>query len=141
MGRKFVDVVNDSRINFQQWLDFFCDPVIQQRMKDSEIHHNRPALAGVVKELEENPAFKDYLSNYDSHTTPRGRQAVGVIVCLVMESMGWEKTGRKGSLGQRKHVPPGTKSPGAYQNKSGMSKWFTKAERYQPPGGYPYFKL
>ena len=29
----------------------------------------------------------------------------------------------------------------AYQNKSGISKWFTKAERYTPPGGYPFFVL
>lgn len=138
IGRRFTDVVNDSRINFQGWLDFFNRPEIQQRMQDSEIHHDRPALAGVVKELEATPAFRDYLGGLDSHITARGRQAIGVITYIIMEGLGWQRTGRKGSLGQRKSVRPWTNTPGGYENKSGISRWFTKAERYKPSGGYPY---
>jgi hypothetical protein len=137
-ARRFADVLNDNRLNFQSWLDFFNNPAIQLRLQDAEIHHDRPALAGVVKQLEHTPAFSDYLSKYDSHTTWRGRQAIGVIVCLIMENIGWRRTGIKGSLGQRKAIPSGTATPGAYQNRSGISTWFTKAERYEPPTGYPY---
>lgn len=137
-GRRFADVVNDPAVDFGAWLDFFNDPVRQQRMLDSERDHDRPALAGVVKELEARPAFKDYLSQRDAHKTRRGRQAIGVIVRMIMEGLGWHKTGRKGSLGTRERVKPGTRTPGAYKNKSGVSKWFTRSEHYEPEGGLPY---
>lgn len=138
IARRFADVVEDERIDFPAWLKFFNTPRIQQRMMDSEIHHDRPALAGVIKELEHTPAFESYLSEHDAHTTARGRQAVGVLTYMVMEALGWKRTGTKGSLGQRKSVKPSSKEPGAYHNRSGISKWFTKAERYEPPKGYPY---
>lgn len=130
-GARFADVVHDSRLDFQSWLDFFSDPARQVRMADSETHHDRPALAGVIKELEQHPAFEHFLSGYDGHTTRRGRQAIGVIVRIVMEEMGWTTTGRKGSLGQRASVSPGTSAPGAYRNTQGLSQWFTRAERYR----------
>ncbi|MCC6445828.1 MAG: hypothetical protein IT210_20535 [Armatimonadetes bacterium] len=130
-GARFADVVQDKRINFQHWLDFFNDPIRQLRMEDSETHHDRPALAGVIRELEQHPHFKPYLENNDAHTTQRGRQAIGVIVRMIMLGLGWRKTGRKGSLGQRATVPPGTTTPGAYHNASGLSQWFTRSERYE----------
>ena len=133
-GRRFADVVDrDRRVDFDAWLAFFNDPVRQQRMQDAESAHGRPALAGVVKELEEHSAFKSYLADNDAHTTWRGRQAIGVLVCVVMQKLGWRKTGVKGSLGSRKATKPHTTTPGAYQNKSGISKWFTKAEHYILP--------
>ena len=137
-GRRFSDVVNDPAVNFDAWLDFFNGPVRQQRLFDAEKDHNRPALAGVVKELEPHPAFKAYLSEKDPHITRRGHQAIGVIVRITMEGSGWHKTGRQGSLGQRAKVKPGTTTPGAYQNKSGLSRWFTRAEHYEPDAGFPY---
>ncbi|MCX6345075.1 MAG: hypothetical protein NT018_08370 [Armatimonadetes bacterium] len=130
-GAKFADVVKESRINFQSWLNFFNDPVRQQRMEDSETHHLRPALAGVIIELENDPAFKSFLANNDAHTTRRGRQAIGVIVRIIMERLGWTiRLHAKGSLGQRARTTPGTVAPGSYYNTSGLSKWFTKAQHY-----------
>jgi hypothetical protein len=57
-----------------------------------------------------------------------------VIVRILMEKRGWEKTGRKGSLGQRASVRPRTTTPGAYHNTSGLSWWFTRSERYEKVG-------
>ena len=136
-GTTFRDVVNDSRIDFRQWLDFFNDPARQVRMEDSEIHHDRPALAGVIRELECHPDFRPYLekaatSLSDARTAQRGHQVIGVIVCLVMEARGWCTTGRKGCLGRRDPGKPGG------PNVSGLSKWFTKSERYELPGGMPF---
>ena len=51
-GRRFADVANDPRLNFSDILGFFDDPGRQQRMIDSELHHDRPPLAGVIRELE-----------------------------------------------------------------------------------------
>jgi hypothetical protein len=130
-GRKFADVINDPRINFAAVLDFFDDPKRQQRMIDSEEHHERPALAGVIKDLERQPDVANFLANNDSHETTRFRQAVGVIVRIVMEHHGWKTTGRKGSLGKRVKTAPGTTTPGAYHNSTGLSKWFVRSEHYE----------
>lgn len=133
-GRRFSDVMNDERIDFNEVLVFFDAPERQQRMIDSELQHDRPALAGVVRELEAIPAVQTFLANYDGHTTTRFRQAVGVVVRIVMEQHGWRTTGRKGSLGTRQAVSPRTTTPGAYRNSGGLATWFTRAERYSRDG-------
>lgn len=51
-GRTFADVLNDPEQPFEQVLAFFSDADRQRRMEESEVHHNRPPLAGVVRELE-----------------------------------------------------------------------------------------
>jgi hypothetical protein len=130
-GRRFADVMSDTRINFNAVLDFFEDPTRQRRMIESELHHGRPALAGIIKELEAQPDVEVFLKNHDAHTTIRFRQAVGVIVKIIMKSHGWKTTGRKGSLGTRAKVPTRTATPGAYRNDSGLAVWFTRAERYE----------
>jgi len=131
-GRRFTDVANDPHVNFDAWLEFFSDPRRQQALEDAEMRHQRPALAGVIIELENTPVFESYLAHNDAHVTRRGRQAIGVIVRLVMEARGWRTTGHKGSLGQRERVRPGAQAPGSYRNKSGLSQWFTRAEHYRP---------
>ena len=131
-GRRYAHVVNDPRLPFQLVIDFFNDPARMVRLVDSELHHDRPALAGVVVEFERVPAIDGFFMGYDGHTTRAFRQAVGVLVRMHMERLGWRKTGRKGSLGSRLQVKPGTTTPGAYRNGSGISRWFTKAERYEP---------
>jgi len=113
-GRNFRGVVEDPLADFGAWLDFFNDAARQERMTEAEAVHNRPALAGVVAELESHPAFATYLAQDDPRNTYRGRQAVGVIVRMIMERLGWHKTGRRGSLP--------------------MAHWFTRAERYKPGG-------
>src|SRR3989304_2712678 len=62
-GRTFVDVLNDLEQPFDAVFGFFDDEGRQRRMEESEIHHDRPALAGVVRELESQPAIDDFLSS------------------------------------------------------------------------------
>jgi hypothetical protein len=107
-------------------------------MQESEIHHDRAPLAGVVRELEMQPAIDSFLSSQHPQRTKRLRQAVGVVVRIIMESLGWRKTGKKGSLGVRAKVAPRTATPGAYHNTGGLAFWFLRAERYQRQGGKPF---
>jgi hypothetical protein len=57
---------------------------------------------------------------------------------MVMERLGWKKTGKKGSLGVRAKVSHGTSTPGAYHNTGGLAFWFLRAERYEHPDRVSY---
>jgi hypothetical protein len=137
-GRRFIDVVNDQRISFPAILAFFDDPDRQRRLIESELHHDRPALAGVVRELEARPDVHAFFAGADGHMTTRFRQAIGVVVRIILENHGWRTSGRKGSLGVRANVSPHTTAPGAYHNTGGLALWFTRSERYGLPAGLPY---
>ena len=137
-GRRFADVLDDPEQPFDEVLAFFSDPERQRRMEDSEIHHDRPALAGVVRELESLPAVDRFLASQDPRRTKRLRQAVGVVVRMVMQERGWTKTGKKGSLGVRAPVAKGTRTLGVYHNTGGMAFWFLRAERYALADGMPF---
>jgi hypothetical protein len=100
-GKRFADVVNDPEQPFDIVLAFFNDAGRQRRMEESELHHDRAPLAGVVRELEAEPAIDGFLSVVHARRSTRLRQAIGVLVRMVMERRGWQKTGRKGSLGVR----------------------------------------
>ncbi len=134
-GRRFIDVMADTRIAFPEILEFLDNPDRQRRMIESEEHHDRPALAGVICELESSTDVHNFFLGHDGHTTTRFRQAVGVAVRIVMENHGWCTTGRKGSLGVRTNVTPRTTTPGDYHNTGGLALWFTRAERYERPTG------
>lgn len=134
-GRRFADVLADARISFSSILAFFDDLDRQRRMVESEEHHDRPALAGAVRELEARPDVHQFFLGNDGHTTTRFRQAVGVAVRIIMESHGWRTTGRKGSLGVRANVTPRTTTAGAFHNTGGLALWFLRAERYEPTTG------
>ncbi len=138
-GRTFADVLNDLEQPFDDVLKFFNDEARQRRMEESEIHHDRPPLAGVVRELEAQPSVDGFLSSQHPRRTKRLRQAVGVVVRMMMERLGWKKTGKKGSLGVRAKVAHGTATPGAYHNTGGLAFWFLRAERYEHPkrASYP----
>jgi hypothetical protein len=140
-GRTFADVLNDPEQPFDAVLSFFNDEVRQRRMEESEIHHDRAPLAGVVRELEAQPSVNNFLSSQHPRRTKRLRQAVGVVVRMVMERRGWRKTGKKGSLGVRAVIAPGTATPGAYHNTGGLAFWFLRAERYEHPNGMPYLSV
>lgn len=134
-GRTFADVLNDPEQPFQEVLEFFSDPARQRRMEESEIHHDRSPLAGVVRELESYPAINRFLSEVHTHRSNRLRQAIGVVVRIVMEQRGWRKTGRKGSLGVR---APQSETPSARHNSGGLAFWFIRGERYELEEGMPY---
>jgi hypothetical protein len=137
-GRTFADVLNDSEQPFDAVLNFFKDENRQRRMEESEIHHDRPALAGVVRELESQPSLDEFLSSQPPHRTKRMRQAVGVVVRMIMERLGWKRTGKKGSLGVRASVTPQTTTPKPHHNTGGLAFWFLRAERYERLDGVAF---
>jgi len=137
-GRTFTDVWDDPEQPFDELLAFFNDDDRQRRMEEAETHHDRPPLAGIVRELEAQPAIDEFLAKAHPRRTKRFRQAVGVLVRIIMDARGWRKTGRKGSLGVRAKVAPQTETSGAYHNTGGLAFWFLRAERYEPKTGQPY---
>jgi hypothetical protein len=137
-GRTFADVFNDPEYPFDEVLAFLNDKERQRRMEDSEIHHDRPALAGVVRELESLELVDRFLGQKHPRLTKRLRQTVGVLVRMIMEGRGWVKTGRKGSLGVRAKISGRTSRPGSYHNTGGLAFWFLRAERYERPEGMPF---
>ncbi len=102
------------------------------------MHHDRPALAGVVRELEHREDLNEFFATNPGHVTTRFRQAIGLVVRIIMENNGWQKTGRKGSLGVRTKPEVATPRKGAATNNGGLSVWFTRAERYEPKDGMPF---
>jgi hypothetical protein len=133
-GRTFPDVVHAPHQIFDAVLEFFNDEDRQRRMEESEIHHDRPPLAGVVRELEVQPAIDEFLAGIHPRSSKRLRQAVGVLVRMIMERRGWRKTGRKGSLGVRAGGIGGKPR----HNTGGLAFWFIRAERYQRVEGMPF---
>ena len=108
-GKRFADVLKMP--GFDLVLAFFDDRDRQRRMIESEKHHRRPALAGVVLEFEQDEKIKKLYEGLSPKEAVRFRQVVGVIVRLVMAKHGWNPTRIRGSL-------------------QGLSKWFSRSERY-----------
>ncbi len=133
-GKTFSDVVHDEGLPFDAVLDFFDDADRQRRMEESELHHDRSPLAGVVRELESQSAIDRFLAGAHGRRSTRFRQAIGVVVRIIMEKRGWRKTGRKGSLGVR--AAGAARTPA--HNTGGLALWFVRAERYERPEGMPY---
>ena len=133
-GKTFTDVLTDPVQPFDLVLEFFADSSRQRRMEASELHHDRAALAGVVRELEAQPAVNEFFTTIKDVRSIRFRQAIGVLVRMIMEQRGWQKTGRKGSLGVREKQL-GSK---ATHNSGGLAFWFIRAERYERPEGMPF---
>ena len=134
-GRTFSDVVNDPDQPFDAILEFFNDHKRQIRMEESEIHHNRPPLAAVVRELESNPSIDPALAA--TQRSKRLRQTVGVVVRMIMTARGWRKAGRKGSLGVR----AGNNQTELNHNTGGLAFWFIRAERYIRTEGMPFLSV
>jgi hypothetical protein len=133
-GLKFADVVNDPEQPFDCVLAFFNDAHRQRRMEESELHHDRAPLAGVVRELESSPDIDRFFTSVDTRRSTRLRQAIGVLVRMIMERRGWQKTGKKGSLGVRAAESKGTPA----HNTGGLAFWFVRAERYERAAGMPF---
>ena len=83
------------------------EPANEQRLVDAEML-GMPALAGVVRFLEGDPAIGEVLDT--DPASLRFRQAIGVAIKLKMAKLGWRTTGTKGAVRGSRH--------------------FTKAERY-----------
>ena len=130
-GSRFKDVIENYPSYFDEAIAFFNNDDRLRRMEDSETHHDRPAFAGVVREFEANAKMHELFTTVDAHKTMRFRQAVGTLIRLHMTEREWHTTGDKGSLGTRNTLPEPSSEPGVYYNTSGISKWFTKSERYK----------
>ena len=126
-GRTFSDVVTGSERAFAAALEFFNDGDRQRRMEESEIHHDRAPMAGVVRELESVPAINRFLGRIHPRRSQRFRQSIGVLIRIIMEQRGWQKTGKKGSLGVRNTAAAGRPR----HNTGGLAFWFLRAERYR----------
>ena len=126
-GKTFADVANDPEQPLDAALEFFSNPDRQRRMEEAEIHHDRAPMAGVVRELEAVPTINEFLATKHPRRSQRLRQAIGVMVRIIMESRGWQRTGKKGSLGVRSAATPGTPN----HNTGGLAFWFIRAERYE----------
>jgi hypothetical protein len=133
-GKTFADVLNDPELPFDSVLEFFDDANRQRRMEESELHHDRAPLAGVVREFEWQPTINEFLAGVHAQRNTRLRQAIGVLVRMIMERRGWRKTGRKGSLGVRATRAEQTPA----HNTGGLAFWFIRAERYEREEGMPY---
>lgn len=146
-GSQFLDVLDDAYkaetgVDFPALLQFLSDPKSVRLMQEAEARFGLPALAGVVRELEQRPDFDRFHRSVSGHKVVRLHQAVGVAVRMIMERHGWTTTGIKGQLGTRVKVPTGTSTPGAYHNVPGsISHWFVESERYEPPASSPYHQL
>ena len=128
-GRTFADVASSSERPFDEALKFFSEGDRQRRMEEAEIHHDRAPLAGVVRELESLPAINRFLGRIHPRRSQRFRQAIGVLIRMIMERRGWRKTGKKGSLGVRNASAAGRPR----HNTGGLAFWFIRAERYEHP--------
>ena len=90
---------------------FFHDADRIRRMEESELHHDRPALAGVICEFESVPEVRSYLRQGGWSAT-RFKQFVGCLVGFVLAQRGWQPTERSGSI-------------------VGLSRWFRRVQRYE----------
>jgi len=97
-GRSFSDVVNDAECPFAVVLEFFNDGDRQRRMEESEIHHDRPALAGVVRELESQANIEHFLKELHHTKSKRLRQT--------MRSARLEEDRSQGITGRPSHPKP-----------------------------------
>lgn len=134
-GRTFADVLKDPEQPLDTVFTFFSDPDRQRRMEESEIHHDRSPLSGVVRELEAQPEINVFLTEVHANRSKRLRQCIGVVVRMIMEGRGWKKTGRKGSLGVRAAK---SDAPSPAHNTGGLAFWFIRGERYEREDGMPY---
>ena len=104
---KYRDELEARPDAFNRLFALMNDPANEQRLVDAEML-GLPALAGIARFVEADPVIARTLEpDQDGN---RFRQTVGVAVRLKMELMGWQKTGRKGTVRG--------------------SRFFTKAERY-----------
>lgn len=130
-GKGIADVVDDPEQPFEAVVGFFNDADRQRRMEEAGLQHDRSPLSGVVRELESHPAIDGFRSKVHARRSTRLRQAIGVLVRIIMEQRGWGKTGRKGSLGVRAAAAAQT----PIRNTGGLAFWFIRAERYQRKEG------
>jgi hypothetical protein len=103
----------------------------RQRMVDAVDRYGLPALAAVVREIEQRPEFIAAATrrSKDDPQLQRLKQAVGVAVKLVMAEEGWSPA----------LTPDGRQDQGRLDTLRVKPRWFTTARRYarDPAAGTP----
>lgn len=112
-GRKYTDVFRSALVELEATLGVLARADVQQRMLDAERHHDRPALAGAVVDIEAVPVVAHFLATAPKNSRDRFKRAVGAAARIVMEGLGWKKTGKKSAIG--------------------AGTYFFNAERYEEP--------
>lgn len=103
-------------------VEFFGERHRLRRMKEAEVHHDRPAIAGVVLELEADQKIRSWVASATKAPAFHRRlQCLGAVVGFLMRRSGWRPSGRKTTVG--------------------LSHWLTKAERYMPPESDPVYAI
>lgn len=125
LGRPFSGVLPEDLL--KRLLVFLMDNRRIRRMDDAEIHHDRPAVAGVIVEIESHPEFREVLSN------PEFRKALGAMVFFLMTKRGW----RPACYDSRR---PRMNSQ-TVKVRLGVSKQLSKASRFAPPEKHPEVTL
>lgn len=99
-GRRYQDVLSRpiNRAALEAALGIMSRPNALRRMQEAETIHDRPALAGVVRDIEADPDFDKAFHAGRINETNRLKMAVGVGAKIIMERAHWRKTGRKGFL-------------------------------------------
>lgn len=90
-GVHYIELAKDQA--FLKFLDFINLPERRRRMAESVIDHDRPPLAGIIKDLELQSWFRDYMENHTPKEQLRFKQGIGVVVRMVMESYGFRSEG------------------------------------------------
>jgi hypothetical protein len=103
--RRYSDVIDAQPALMRAIVKFFAEPDNQGRTIESELLHDRPPLAGVVRLLEDDPVVGRDLEATPGHEATRVHQFVGIVTRVTMDKLGFSTTGRKGLLGQRVAVP------------------------------------
>jgi hypothetical protein len=89
-------VANRSGLLSDNLIEFFDDANRPRRMEESVLHHKRSPQ---VRELGSQAAIDRFLTDARIGRNMRYRQAVDVLVRLIMERRGWQKASREGSFG------------------------------------------
>ena len=121
-GRQFGDVYHNKKLLAEAVYDVVNDPNARLRMEIVTVHLGLPALAGITRELEQQPEVRKFFDRTNRGDTLRFRQFVGVAVRLAMEEVTFVTTGRKGYLAT-------------------FSSFFTRAELFAPPPRHPGRKI
>lgn len=97
-------------------------PEARDRMVDAVDRYGMPALAAVVREIEQRPEFIAAAArrSNDDPQLQRLKQAVGVAVKLVMAEEGWRPA----------LTPDGRQDQGRLDQLRVKPRWFTTARRY-----------
>lgn len=109
-GQKTQAIIQHPAWDFDQVMAFLASPRIQLRLVDSIEAHQRPPLAGIIRELESLVQPEKIPDSELNHA--RMNQVIGIAVRILMGKLGYERTDKTTSL-------------------QTLSTWFSRVPYYQ----------